>query len=317
MPASKWIPGTHPRQSLAKAARRAIAARLGEVCRLLPLAAEHAAEDVEHVHQLRVASRRAVAALDVLDDVLPRKQRKWMRKQLKRVRKAAGDARDYDVMLARLAQRRLEPSEVERTNLDRSDTERSNLERSDVERRLCELRCAAQAPLRQVHCRLKDKDWERRGAELCAGLRWRGSKRQPNFRQAARRRLRSVLRKFLRAARGDFADLQLVHEFRIAGKRLRYAMELFAGAMPGSFRKQLYPRVEDLQERLGRLNDHVTAVRRLESCAQEAAADSASPFLDLARQESEELRTAHEEFRGWWTPKLAREWRDEFEKYLR
>jgi hypothetical protein len=68
MRGSKWIPGTRPKQGVVKAARRALQVRLGEACRLMPLAARHADEDIEHVHQLRVASRRAVAALDVFWD---------------------------------------------------------------------------------------------------------------------------------------------------------------------------------------------------------------------------------------------------------
>ena len=183
---------------------------------------------------------------------------------------------------------------------------------------MADLRRAAQGPLREIHGRLKEKDWESRQRELCGAMRWRGRKgRQPSFRQAARQRLRSVLREFFRAARGDFADLEAVHQFRIAGKRLRYAMEVFAGAMPKSFRKQLYPQVEELQERLGRLNDHATAARRLESSAQGTAAGLSSSLLDLARRETEELRAVQKEFRRWWTPKLARQWRDEFEEYLR
>ena len=43
--------------------------------------------------------------------------------------------------------------------------------------------------------------------------------------------------------------------------------ETMLGAMRKSFRRRLYPQVEALQERLGRLNDHATAARRLESCA--------------------------------------------------
>src|SRR5207247_10117237 len=97
MPGTKWIPGTRAKQPVAKAARRALRLRLGEVCRMLPLAARHAHEDVEYVHQLRVASRRAVATVDVFWDLLPTKRRQWVRKQLKRVRRAAGEARDSDM----------------------------------------------------------------------------------------------------------------------------------------------------------------------------------------------------------------------------
>ena len=54
-------------------------------------------------------------------------------------------------------------------------------------------------------------------------------------------------------------DVQALHAFRIQGKQVRYAMEIFAGAFPPEFREQLYPIVETLQDRLGAINDHVTA----------------------------------------------------------
>ena len=53
--------------------------------------------------------------------------------------------------------------------------------------------------------------------------------------------------------------MRRLHAFRIEGKQLRYAMEIFAGAFPPAFRGELYPLVEQLQERLGKINDHATA----------------------------------------------------------
>ena len=55
----KWIEGTSAEQPVSAAARRALEVRLAVVWHYLPLAAKRASEDVEHVHQLRVASRRA------------------------------------------------------------------------------------------------------------------------------------------------------------------------------------------------------------------------------------------------------------------
>jgi CHAD domain-containing protein len=296
MRGSKWIPGTRPKQGVAKAARRALSVRLGEACRLLPLAALHADEDVEYVHQLRVASRRAVAALDAFWDLLPA-DRKWLRKRLKRVRRAAGEARDHDVMLARFAGEDCP-------------------ELAGVVAHLKSLRRAAQVPLIAIERRLSEQDWQRASDNLVAGVRWRRGGRQPTFANEARRRLRAVFKDFLRAARADFADLDAVHRFRIAGKRLRYSMELFAGAMPRDFRKRLYPQVEALQERLGTINDHVTAARRLELWAQTAPPELARPLLDLAGREQALWQAGLDDFQRWWTPKLVRQLRDEFAGYL-
>src|SRR5262249_10196867 len=59
----------------------------------------------EHVHQLRVGTRRAGAALRIFADCLPGKLHKRTRKALRQVRRAAGSARDWDVFLAMLKER--------------------------------------------------------------------------------------------------------------------------------------------------------------------------------------------------------------------
>ena len=52
-------------------------------------------------------------------------------------------------------------------------------------------------------------------------------------------------------AAGDLQDYAHLHQVRIAGKRLRYAMEVFADCFSLSFREELYPRIEEMQEILG------------------------------------------------------------------
>lgn len=58
--------------------------------------------DIQRVHQLRVATRRAIAAIDAFRDLLPTKRADWFTKQLRRIRRAAGEARDLDVLTDRL-----------------------------------------------------------------------------------------------------------------------------------------------------------------------------------------------------------------------
>ena len=59
----KWIQGVSPADRTSDVAVRTLAGPLGAVLYYLPLAAEKADEDLEHVHQLRVWTRRATAAL--------------------------------------------------------------------------------------------------------------------------------------------------------------------------------------------------------------------------------------------------------------
>ena len=56
---SKWIEGVKPEQLLTEVARQALRQRLRTVWDYAPMAAKKFEEDIEYVHQLRVATRRA------------------------------------------------------------------------------------------------------------------------------------------------------------------------------------------------------------------------------------------------------------------
>src|SRR5438270_82190 len=105
MAASKWIKDLAPDMPVEDAARRVLTARLEMVHEYLPLALHEPDKDPEHVHQLRVGTRRSRAALDIFACCLPRKVLKTAQKGLKRLRRAAGEARDWDVFLAALGER--------------------------------------------------------------------------------------------------------------------------------------------------------------------------------------------------------------------
>src|SRR5438552_2313389 len=98
----KWIAGLRGDMPGSEAARRTLTLRLGAVRDRLPAAVFHADEDVEHVHQLRVSTRRAAAALRLFADCLPERMHKKTRKSLKALRRSAGEARDWDVFLEML-----------------------------------------------------------------------------------------------------------------------------------------------------------------------------------------------------------------------
>ncbi|HVT29975.1 MAG TPA: CHAD domain-containing protein, partial [Lacipirellulaceae bacterium] len=100
----KWIEGIGPESRIEDAARRSLEPRLAAVARCLPPAAHLAQHDIEHVHRLRVATRRAVAALKLYREFVPRKPARWLKKRLRKIRRAAGDARDLDVLKQRIAE---------------------------------------------------------------------------------------------------------------------------------------------------------------------------------------------------------------------
>src|SRR4030095_1505962 len=101
------------------------------VSHFLISAAEQDDPDGEHVHQLRVWSRRAVAALDLYQDWMPQRRYEWMRNQLNRIRHAAGEARDCDVLIRRLKSERC--GSAKRRWLDALQAEREDAQRAIVE----------------------------------------------------------------------------------------------------------------------------------------------------------------------------------------
>jgi CHAD domain-containing protein len=303
--AETWLEGVSPEDRTGAVAARTLQSRLEAVLRRLPLAAEKAEEDVEYVHHLRVWTRRATAALHLYEELIPRRRFLWLKKQLKRVRRAANDARDCDVLVGRL---RARPSGrgVKRW-----------LEQVRAER------AEAQKALVAVHARLGHGDrFARRIGKLLQRVRSRGEEKvggaAARFGEWAREHLRRAAERFFGAVPADPADEAALHQLRIRGKELRYQMELLAGAFPDSCRTHLYPTVEAMQDRLGEVNDLATATARLRQKI-EAAGDrkKAASWRGLLRNEQAELDQARQKFWAWCTPQVLQDLRDGFEALLR
>lgn len=249
---SKWIAQLAPETPVAEAARRVLLLRLGAVCEQLPLAVKEADRDPEHVHQLRVATRRAGAALDIFAPCLPEKAYRRTRKFLKRLRRAAGAARDWDVFLEDLGARLRRARAPLRPGLDFLLGYGSGQ------------RAAAQAELERTGLPAL-AGAEGRLAETLAAVRPPESVPVAVLQDLARLMLRGLLAELEAAAGQDLGRYEHLHRVRILGKRLRYAMELFGGCFPGRFRTEYYPAVEQMQEMLGRANDSFVAAGRLEA----------------------------------------------------
>ena len=61
-------------------------------------------EDIEHLHDLRVAARRMRAVLEVFEGAFPRKRHRAVLREVKKHTERMGDARDLDVQLEFLQQ---------------------------------------------------------------------------------------------------------------------------------------------------------------------------------------------------------------------
>ncbi len=295
---SKWTEIFSPDEPAADVARRTLEARLKLVWRYLPDAAEKAEKDCEFVHQLRVSTRRAMAAVDIFDALLPRRRGRWYRKQLKRVRRAAGDARDLDVLAQRMkAEPAMPPPENERL------VKLAERDRRD-----------AQSPVADVFQRLQSRNFADRLPRFIEKVRARhlpvGSA-EPTIRRLGQLCLMPRVEEFFQAAHAGLDEYAELHQFRIQGKRLRYALEIFAGAFDPRLRNELYSQIEHLQQLLGDINDRVTARNWAIGAAEDADCESQDETLlrQLAEFETSAILQAKREFTSWWSDVRANQLR--------
>ncbi len=301
---NKWIEADCGNEPVSEVARRTIRSRLKNVCRWLPEAADGGLHDGDSVHQMRVATRRAIVAIELFESLLPRSKSRWFRKQLKRIRKAAGPARDLDVMAKRLAR------DEEQTAGKAAFAQGL----SELLEQVAEAREEAQVAIVKLHRKLKKAEFSQRVKKLVSRVRWRQPEAsEPLFHAAAAAGMRTIVTEFFAAAEADLECTQALHEVRLVAKRLRYAMEVFVDAFSPAFREELYPLVEQLQEKLGAVNDHVTAREQYSKWLDQDADESQRVALDqLIAQETAALQQATEAFRQWWTPQRAAEVKSHF-----
>jgi CHAD domain-containing protein len=294
----KWIDGLAPEQPAGEAGRRVLEVRLRAAWHWLPLAAERSDGDIEYVHQLRVSNRRAVAALKVFRELLPENMHQSLKDGLRSIRRAAGEARDWDVLAERL---KVAPrDEVPRQGA--GDLAPRELE--VVLRRIADRRRRAQEPICQVHARLVDEAFDREIQRALSQIGRReaeSNSREPCFQEAARGQLAEGVERLFAAAAGPMADPDELHQFRIRAKKLRYAMEVFAGAFGAEFRGEVYPIVEQMQKQLGRITDHTMAERRYRELRESADGDEAEPLQRLIDAHQQAAIEAEARFREWWT----------------
>src|SRR5258708_6608863 len=79
--------------------------------------------------------------------------------------------------------------------------------------------------------------------------------KSPELRELAVPMLEQLVREFEEAAGGDLHEYDALHQVRILGKQMRYAMELFESCFAPAFREEIYPCVVEMQDILGRAND--------------------------------------------------------------
>src|SRR5947209_13516789 len=210
----KWIKGLKAKMPLADAARRVLQVRLEVVRTRLPLALREPDKDPEHVHQLRVGTRRAGAAVEIFEPCLRGKPYRGAGKAMKKLRRAAGEARDWDVFHDMLTAQLDSAKPNEKTGIDlllgyaRGQRDVAQMHLTEV----AETKSGNVDAL--IEKTLKCVRRPRKGPEKLVDL--------------ARPLLADLLADLDKAVARDLSRYENLHLVRIAGKRLRYAMEVFA-----------------------------------------------------------------------------------------
>jgi CHAD domain-containing protein len=219
-------------------------------------------DDIEELHDMRVASRRLRAALSLFADVLPASVQ-GLREELGWVGQTLGAVRDLDVQLEQLDSWVDEVPEPDRAALERL---RSVLEDERTKARALMLEALDsrryEAFLNRFGRFLRARPRRLTGAAAVPALAV-----GPDLIEARFRKLR---------ARGDRvgpdSEAAEFHRLRIHGKRFRYALEFLGDLYPGKTRP-LIRRMVVLQDVLGLHQDADVAIARLRGVATDSGGE--------------------------------------------
>jgi CHAD domain-containing protein len=189
-----------------------------------------AGQDAESVHGFRTTSRRLQT---LLEEVIPERDRnqKKLLKMLDRLRRRAGKVRDLDVQLAALRSLKV-PQEPRR--------------KTQLMHGLIELRAKHEKKLRKTLDKETIREIRKR---LKRGFREAASEQGRDPLDVARAMLAQVVR-----PAGPVTE-DLLHQYRIAVKRARYAAEF---APKSAEAAQLIAQLKKLQDALGNWHDWLT-----------------------------------------------------------
>lgn len=294
-------------------AEHAIASRLDEM--FSHTERVRVGEDIEGVHDMRVGSRRLVAAMKVFAECFPDEEYRSLLREAREVTRRLGAVRDLDVMIDYYARRREKAKRGERIGIDYliavEDRERKRARRPMLKALARMERSDLAGRLRSF---LKDE-----AAAYRFGLHAPRSRRHrvdptASFRAAAPPILEERYRAFysFEAYVDDPEEVVQLHEMRIAAKWFRYTLELFAPAWADALKPEITA-VKKIQELLGELHDsdvRLDLLRGMLSGPPDARGLEAvgrllaDPVLDSVRvllsREERERRGHYEAFRKEW-----------------
>lgn len=294
---STWVTSASTREAVHEVAYRVLDSRLNTVYSALQLAAERSDEHMEYVHQLRIAARRAHVGIELFSALIPKATLSSLRNSLRRIRQAADEARNWDVMIARLS--------------------RGEGRRPVVLEQIWRRRRAAQGPIVAVHCEMEAEAYRDQIDQIVQKVKSnRNNEGRRRYVRQAPRYLAPVVKQFFKASESNPTTIESLHKLRIRAKKVRYTMEITAAAFDSVFRKKLYPQITFCQDFLGILNDHATAKKLFGEWASSSKDVAEKAFLEgwlLAEQQAtDDLR---EVFLTTWTPKIFARLKTQFLRY--
>jgi CHAD domain-containing protein len=278
------IQPVEPQDTIAEAGRKVL---LDQFVKMLHFeAGSRSGENIEDLHDMRVATRRIRSAMRLLGDYYKTKPVRAYRRQLQKVARALGEVRNLDVLIANIQQFQATLDERCQADLQRV------IDRLDAEREQA----------RQELSRLLDKDSYRRFVNDFAvfltkpgmGAKHINGSVQPS---QVRHILPTMIYSHLGAVRAydgviAEADGTTLHALRIELKRLRYTVSLFVDVL-GSSGKNFIKEIKVLQDHLGRMQDIVTAQGILNPMVSELSdgqGETLQLYLDHVEAEYQQLR---------------------------
>jgi CHAD domain-containing protein len=107
----------------------------------------------------------------------------------------------------------------------------------------------------------------------------------------------------------DMAEIERVHDMRVATRRLRAALEVFEPAFPPKRHRKALKRVKRLADALGERRDRDVAIEFLAGFADEAPDADRAAVAALIERLREEQREANEELAPYVAPKRLKKLR--------
>ncbi len=248
----------------------------------------------ETVRHLRVTARRTSVALSIFSPLLPKTLVASFKQSLRDLRQTAGATRDYDVLSERL-QLHLPP-----------ESGSSSIQRSSISQ-LLQLVTIKQtvnrASIMSLRSQLMLWGWHSRASDL-TDLTQQKKKLYKSFIQ---NRLKKSCAQFAVIAKSRKKKPKTLHQLRIAGKNLRYALELLPKKDLSKPLETCQKILRVMQNKVGDFTDHTAAAEILKQFPKEPMADDMLYVINTMQREEDTLANiSRHGFFDWWTKKRCR-----------